>query len=353
MDLFDYVKKYGDVTFEEKEFNDVDNIVFCSLSYLDFTNTSINKKKCTLEVIGKQYLRRNFFRDIKKLGIPHKNAYKLLELCIESNRYKDIIVHDYVYSINIEKQFSAMMLRINKNLEYICYEGTDELISGWKEDMELSCLFPIPSQIDAIDYANKHIKIFGPNVIIGGHSKGGNLALVAAMYTKPLKQFRIVKVYNNDGPGLRKHEFESKEYNHIKPKYVHIVPHSSMVGILLRNDIYNVIKSTSNNIMSHAISTWVIDDDKFEEATMSKRSKELEQSIISWLENHSDEEKYRTVRTVFEALENADIHKIIEFSNLPKLIRAIRNIKNIDRESKDVLVDLIRYNFITIKNREE
>ena len=40
MDIYEYVDKYGDYTFEEKKFNEIDNLVFCSLSYLDFTYTS-------------------------------------------------------------------------------------------------------------------------------------------------------------------------------------------------------------------------------------------------------------------------------------------------------------------------
>ena len=275
MNINEYVIKYGDLTFEEKEFNDIDNLVFSSLSYLDYSLTSINRKEHTLEYIGKEYLKIYDYKEIKVLGVAQKNAYKLLELVVNTKRYKDLIVHDYVYIINKNKQFSAMMFRINSELEYISYEGTDEVISGWKEDLELACFFPIPAQIDAINYAKKHIKIRGPYVIIGGHSKGGNLALVAAMYTPQLKQFRIKKVYNNDGPGLRRKEFESGKYRRIKRKYIHIVPDSSMVGILLRNDMYDVVKSNKNNIMSHAVINWIIEDDKLVKSALSDKSKKL------------------------------------------------------------------------------
>lgn len=353
MNIFDYVKKYGNLSFEEKEFNEVDNLVFCSLLYLNYSKTSVCKKEVTLEVAGKQYLKRNFFTDIKRLGIPHKMGYKLLELAITTKRYKDIIVHDYVYKKNDDKQFCAMMFRINNNLEYICYEGTDEWISGWKEDMELSCLFPVPAQVDAINYANKHIKIFGPNIILGGHSKGGNLALIAAMYTKPLKQFRIQQIYNNDGPGLRNREFTSKEYNHIKPKYIHIIPNSSMVGILLRNDIYTVIKSTTNNILSHAVLTWVIDDDKFERSERTERSIKIENNVISWLDNHTDEERYIMVKEVFDALEQANIHKTRELGNITKFVHVIKNMKNIDKQTKDLLIELIKYYFESFRKEKE
>ena len=283
MDIFDYIEKYGDISFEEKGFNEIDNLVFCSISYLNFTDTSVNMNEHTLEYLGRQYLKLYNFKEIKRLGVPQKKGYQILEIIYKKKRYKDIILHNYIYSANINKQFSAMMFKINDNLEYMCFEGTDELISGWKEDFELSYRYPVPSQRDAIKYANKYIKIRGSDVIIGGHSKGGNLALIAAMYTKQLKQFRIKKVYSNDGPGLRTKEFNSGEYRRIKRKYVHFVPDYSIVGILLRNDVMNIIKSSKSNFMSHAIYTWVIDDDHLVRTTQSSKTKKLQENLLSWL----------------------------------------------------------------------
>ena len=75
--LFSYVLKYGDKTFKEKKFNDIDNLVFSAISYLNFTNTNINNRKKTLEEIGNEYLNRNTYRKVKKLGIAQKEAYKL------------------------------------------------------------------------------------------------------------------------------------------------------------------------------------------------------------------------------------------------------------------------------------
>ena len=341
--IFSYIKEYGEYTFSEKEFNDVDNLVFCSLSYLNFSDTSINIKNHTLEYIGNEYFKLNDFKDIKRLGIPQKNGYLLLEEVIKLRRYKNVIFHDYVYSANIDKQFSAMMFKLTRDLEYMCFEGTDELVSGWKEDFELSYKFPIPSQIDAIKYANKHIKMTGANVIIGGHSKGGNLALVAAMYTKQYKQFRVKKVYSNDGPGLRLKEFKSGEYRRIKRKYKHIVPDYSMVGIILRNDVYNVIKTTKKSILSHAVVNWVVEGDHLVDAELSESSKNLEQKLLTWLINHTDKEKESIVRDTFEVFEEANIGAFVELNNFTNIKKVIINLKNIDETTKDMLIDFFKF----------
>lgn len=342
MSIYDYVKKYGDLTFDEKPFNDIDNLVFSELAYLNYTDTSVNMSDHTIEYIAREYFKLHTYLSVRKLGVAQRDAYLLLESVSKLNRYKKIIIHDYVYSTNKNKQFSAMMFRINDSLEYMCFEGTDELISGWKEDLYMTCVFPVPAQKDAINYANKHIKIFGPNIIIGGHSKGGNLALVAGMYTKPLKQFRVLKVYNNDGPGLRLKEFKSGEYRRIKRKYMHIVPDSSRVGILLRNDIFNVVKSSRNNIFGHAIATWQINDDKLIPSTLSKKSIEIAHKVEVWFTSHTDIEKEKIASQLFESLEEANIKTYLDISDIQKLIKLVENIRNIDDETKELIKSLLK-----------
>ena len=341
MNIFDYVQKYGHLTFKEKEFNDIDNLVFCSLSYLNFTDTSININNHTIEYIGREFLSLYTFKEIKKLGIPQKNGYLLLQSVINTRRYKNIIVHDYVYTVDENKQFCAMMFRINKDTEYMCFEGTDETVVGWKEDFELSYKFPIPSQISAIKYANKHIKMHGPNIIIGGHSKGGNLALVAAMYTRQYKQFRVKKVYSNDGPGLRKKEFMSGQYRRIKRKYIHIIPEHSIVGMLLNNDNNFVVKTNTRGILSHALAYWMIQDDRLIETKISNKSIEFENNLKLWLEKNNSKEREKLVKTVFKVLEDNDIYSFAKIGGINKIIKIINGIRNIDKHTKNLMIDLI------------
>ena len=349
MDVLEYLDKFGNIDFEKRSFNDIDNLVFCSLSYLDFTYTSINKSEHTLDFIGKEYLKITDFKYVKKLGMAQRFGYKLLRKAIKLKRYKDLIVHNYVYSYDRDKQFSAMMFRINPKLEYISFEGTDELVSGWKEDFELSYKFPIPAQKDAIKYVNKYIKIKGPNVIIGGHSKGGNLALVASMYTNILKQHKIKKIYNNDGPGLRTKEFESIEYKRIKNKIIHFVPEYSIFGILLRHGTLSVIKSTKKGVFAHAVATWLVDENGLISSKLSERSNLLQENILMWLRNHSDKEKEKAVTEFFKIFEDSNVEKVFELSNIQNLRKVLSNAMNVDEHSKKLFIDLIKYNLFNIK----
>lgn len=343
--IYNYVDTYGSVLFDKKPFNDLDNVVFSYLSYLDFTNTKINNGKCNLREIGKEYLSKNVFKKVAKTGIAQKGAYKLLEIIVNKKRYKNIILSDYVYDANRDMQFSAITFNISDKLKCIYFEGTDELVSGWKEDCYMASSFPVPSQIEAIKYVNKHINIFGPRVIVGGHSKGGNLALVASMFLRSYKRFKLVSVYNNDGPGLRNNQFYSKRYNKVKSKLIHIVPDYSMVGVLLNNDVYNVIKSNKKNILAHDMATWIVNDDEFVSSELSLKSRKLEKNILYWVNTHSDEEIIRTTNNLFNVLEDEHIDDTLKLLKLRNIIRISHRFLNLDKETKDLIVELITYTF--------
>ena len=64
-----------------------------------------------------------------------------------------------------------------------------------------------------------NIKYKDKQIIVGGHSKGGNLALVASMHANILVRTQIREVLNADGPGLLDIEFYSKEFKKVLPKY--------------------------------------------------------------------------------------------------------------------------------------
>ena len=261
-----------------------------------------------------------------------KDAYQLLEILVTKKRYQEVLLSDYEYKTNRDTQFCALTFQISNNLKYICFEGTDEQISGWKEDLKLASTFPVPAHIEAVRYVNEHVSFFGPDIILGGHSKGGNLALVAGMYMKFYKSGKVI--YSNDGPGLRMKEFSSKQYQRIKKKYIHIVPNSSVVGMLLKSDKYQVVKSSKQNIFGHAMSTWQIEDDKLVPSELSYKSKRLENNVHALLELYSDEEKAEVTDYLFGVMEQADIKETFDLLNLKKLLKMKKNLKKVDTKAK-------------------
>ena len=169
------------------------------------------------------------------------------------------------------------------------------------------------------------------------------------MYIKKYKQFKIKKIYSNDGPGLRRKEFESIEYQKIKDKYIHILPSESIVGMMLRSDNYSVIKSNKKGIKAHSMINWCIKDDYLVEDKLSTMSKKLSKNLLNWLDKYNDSERKKIVNQVFKILEeeikNNDTNKI------KKALNIILKIKNIDNETKILIKDLF-INIINIKGEE-
>lgn len=343
MNLFSYVDKYGDKYFDEMPFNEVDNAIFSSLSYISFYGIVSGNRynKITIREAGARYF--EMYPDNKKYILVVKQAVKLLRYIKDTNRYGDLYLYNYVYDANDNSQFSALTIELNKNLVYVSFEGTDHLVSGWKEDFMMTYMFPIPSQKKAINYINRRFIFDRKEVILGGHSKGGNLAMVAGMYANMFVKNKIIKIYNNDGPGLLKEYYESKNYANIKDKLVHIVPNYAIVGLLLHHsDDYMVVRSSRRGVLSHDIHTWVVEDNSFMQSQLDGYSKVLDDEIINWLNKYTREERKRFVYAMFDIFEKAEIESLMEIlENKRVIFDLINEYKEVDDIDRDMLKDFI------------
>ena len=344
MTLFEYVEKYGDRNFKELEFNEVDNVILSLVSYIDFTDIVSNKSdKITLEEAGKKYFDKYSKEELKHNIFSIRSAIKLFKKIVNYRRYNTLTLHNYEKIINEKEQFGAVCIDILDDLMYVSFEGTDETIVGWKEDFLLAYKFPTPSQDDAILYLEKVAGFKNVRLIVGGHSKGGNLALISALYSSFLIKNKIIKIYNNDGPGVLKEQIDSSSFLKIKDKYVHIVPQNSIVGILLYNTNYEVITSTGLGIFGHDALKWKIDDQKFIRNELAKKSKDFETALINWLEEYNEEERKMCIDELFMILEENGINSLLDIKNekIRSIYRIIKSSNKISYDSKKMLSKLI------------
>lgn len=94
---------------------------------------------------------------------------------------------------------------------------------------------------------------------VGGHSKGGNLALYAAMMCRDSYKEQILSVYMNDGPGICPEMLDREKYLQIRDKIVRILPGFSVIGKLFEPDVEAVIiESSQKGILQHDIMNWQI-----------------------------------------------------------------------------------------------
>lgn len=356
MTIRDYIKKYGNKTFKEVEFNNVDNCLFSYLAYLNLydivSSSSINK--ISLGDVGKKFFKKYTTKQLKFNIVAVNTAIELFKEMYNSPRYKDILLYNYVYASDDEDlQFSALFIDYTEKNTYIAFEGTDALISGWREDFELSYTFPIKSHILAVNYINKKIPFFSPRqYILGGHSKGGNLALVSGMYCKKSRQKKIIRIMSNDGPGLAEKEMYSKEFKEIASRYQLIVPDQSIVGLILKQPAnYYVVKSTKKGLIAHNIINWVVYDTDFKESTLSDFSNALDDTIDLWLDTFNIEERRDFVNNFFDIFKRLNILSILDLKEkkLTSFIKIIKETKNINKKSRDMMLMFIKIFASSIK----
>lgn len=350
----DYLKKYGKYTFLEEEFNEVDNVILSLISYIRLLDIvpGINKGKITLKEASDKFFQKYTKKEIDNNMISVKNACYLFKELANTKRYQDLLLYNYYYQVTFDMQFGALCIMLPDRKVYVSYEGTDNYISGWKEDCMFTYMFPTKAQIEAVNYLDKVIGLFSKKIYIGGHSKGGHLALVASMFCKSYIRNKIINIYNNDGPGLRKKEFESKQYKRISSKLMTYVPKLCVVGFLLRHsDNYIVVDSKNKGVIQHDATSWVVNDKKFKRCEISEFSKRVENGVVSWLTKYDDKKREIFVTNLFAVLKKAEINDLNEVrkTKLNSVIKILKETKNLDKETRNMLITCFKDLYNEIK----
>ncbi len=353
--IMDYVKKYGDISFDEEEFNEVDAAILSLISYIDFSGIiGMNKKGQYLRNALDYFLTYYDLKSFAKKGVARKDIIKLCRLIKDKARYKDILLYNYVYKLGFDEQFGAITMKLPNKTVIINYEGTDHNLVGWEEDFAMCYRNLVPSERDAIKYINKSVSLFDKEVIVLGHSKGGHLSMVAGMGAILPIRIKIKKIYNFDGPGLRKEIIKSHKYKRIKDRLNYIVPNHSIVGLILRHDDnIKVVKSVKKDLSAHSIFNWEVLDYAFKDAVLSRLSKNLDSSIVMWLDSHEDCEREKIGKAIFEFLRKNGLNDVSNLIKIRTLFMLLKNSKELDNETKKVLGNFIKFNVDYMKQNKK
>ena len=344
MTIFRYIDKYGNLTFKEKPLNDIDKLIFALLSYVKYdgaiSTNSFDRR--TIKDIADKFFEDKTRTDIKTNITAIRTAIKVLDKIKDKERFKNLKMFNDVYMGDDNKQFSAVCIEINPKLIYVSFEGTDELMSGWEEDGALSYKFPIPSQSHAIRYLNFHFTLRDCKIIVGGHSKGGNLALVSSMYANFIVKNKIIEVWNFDGPGLRNKQFFTNRFNEITRKYHFVIPNTSVVGLLLRNNgNHVVVKSNALPFFSHNAATWQVGEDTFVTTELSAFSKIVDEGVTKWLQKYSAEEREEYFKCFFNVFDKNNIESLLDImKNYKLVVSIIKELGNTSDKFKEMSRDL-------------
>ena len=316
--MLDYIKEFGHVSFEERAFSEIDALVLTELEYLPLEKVVPSDENgedfVTVKEIAEymQEHKQELF-DENPMMITQER-HEVSQVIAEAPRFQSVKFFAVVseWDKDTTKQFAAVTVEVEPSVRLVIFRGTDDTLIGWKEDFLMTYSPLVAAQTDAKEYLAKQASLWGGDLMISGHSKGGNLAIYAAATQEEDVQLRIVDIFCFDSPGLYRSVLETKGYQNIVPLAMRYIPQDSLVGLMLESEVpYVIVKSNATGAMQHSAMTWEIEDGQFiKMEKLTKNSQLNDQTFKKWTESVSDEELELFWNVFFELLFAAGIDTV-------------------------------------------
>ena len=299
--LYDYVRWLGRFSFDELPMSAADAIVLCVISYFDLAPAlhegtglvsdcaaRLDDGSLSLQITGGDMGNSGIFR-----------------AAVNSKRFGEIRITDYVDILEPQTplQFSAVTFRWGDSA-FIAFRGTDETIAGWREDFMIS-FAETQSQKLARAYAERVIDGSSGHYCIGGHSKGGNLVLYAALGLSAAAWAQVDHLFLLDGPGLCPEVMDTSAVERVYDKTTRIIPEFSVIGRLFEPRVADtrIVHSSASGIMEHSLATWQVDYGPLAEVSANDRTSNAMMDVLNrWISGMSQEDRRILTDDIFDAL---------------------------------------------------
>ena len=340
--IIDYVRWRGDIPLSQVPLGEVDALVLSYLSYMPFdglVSENFSQEGTMLCDAAEYQLEHGLSSSCMMDSV--KEDCLLLEAVRDSERFGSLRLTGYVNQYDEETQFSAITFLPPVGPAFVAFRGTDSTVVGWKEDFDMSFSSEVPAQGAALDYIVRASAAISLSAILGGHSKGGNLAVYAGVFAPENVQARIECIYNFDGPGFNEQIIAGPEFRQLDMRIHTFVPQSSLIGILLWHaEPFIVVKSDAGGIFQHNPYSWQVMGGRF--ILLPERTREsrlAEDTIKNWLSALDPQERRRVIDGVYSVLSVSDgrnVADLFEGRNVRAILRAV---SSMDEETKESIVD--------------
>lgn len=317
--VFDYLEWRGDLTLRQSPMNEVDNLILSMCVFINCHGIvppyGENRSVFFPEAV---YTFTKMPEDFRAFGllIPGETE-KLAVLASHCARFRDVRLSDFVNTVDeeTETQFCAMTYHMPDGSLFVAFRGTDDTLVGWKEDMNLSFCDKVPAQEAAVRYVENIASRYPGGIRLGGHSKGGNLSIYAAVHANAAVRDRVIMAYSNDGPGFMSGVLQSEAYRTMQKKLITFIPQSSLVGAILDHDEhYHIIRSSGNGVMQHDPFSWEVHGTSFvylpERSSFGKRSA---RAARAWIADMSLDDRAFFADTVYKILRADGARTVSDF----------------------------------------
>lgn len=345
-DIFDYLHWRGDLTIKQVPLGEVDSLIFCRLAYMNFDGIvpgGFDEKPVFIQDAAQQCIadaeKKDSERDISKEDI------KLLTEIALCPRYAKMALTGYVCETDEsqEKQFAAVTILTDKRSSYTAFRGTDNTLIGWKEDFNMTFQISVPSQRAAAAYLKTAMESIGGSFYVGGHSKGGNLAVYAAAFSEDACFDRIVTVFNHDGPGFDTSVLETEGYRRAIEKTKTFVPQSSFFGLMLyHEETITVVHSNHIGIFQHDLYSWEIERDRFVyEQNVSENSTEFNEALKEWIAKLEPGTRKLLIDGLYKVVVTTQAKTFSDLFKGKNSLVLLRALKDIDEPTRELLVHAV------------
>ena len=345
--MLDYIKEFGHVSFEERAFSEIDALVLTELEYLPLEKVVPSDENgehfVTVKEIAvyMQEHKQELF-DENPMMITQER-HEVSQVIADAPRFQSLKFFGVVseWDKDTTKQFAAVTVEVEPSVRLVIFRGTDDTLIGWKEDFLMTYSPLVAAQTDAKEYLAKQASLWDGDLMISGHSKGGNLAIYAAATQVEDVQLRIVDIFCFDSPGLYRSVLETKGYQNIVPLAMRYIPQDSLVGLMLESEVpYVIVKSNATGAMQHSAMTWEIEDGQFiKMEKLTKNSQLNDQTFKKWTESVSDEELELFWNVFFELLFSVGIDTVNDLYGqfMHYVQEFLKAAGNMDEEKRELL----------------
>lgn len=344
----DYLTWRGDIPFSVDPFNEVDNLVLCIISYINFRRFPELLTRNPREAVSLRDICQKLTQEDEQLGLSQLSYIPVTQQAAQTERFAGTRMFAFEDRSDQETQFAAVTFLLPDKSVFVAFRGTDTSLVGWKEDFNMSYLSAVPAQLRAAAYTEE-IAAACPDrgLRIGGHSKGGNLAAWAAIHISAPLQDRLLAAYNNDGPGFSHDMVDSAAYRRVADKLHTYIPESSIVGILLEHaEDYAVIDSSNRSIMQHEPMSWNVEGPRFvhlgQRSPMGKVSDDL---LRQWIGSMTPQEREQFTDALFDILSMSGKTRTLEdlrAGGLAKMAALLKQYNGADEKDKKIITEIFR-----------
>ena len=345
--IMDYISWRGDLSFEQSQFNEVDNLILACFSYvnLDGISAVTKQKGIGLKKLTKEFMKLHTMKELEAdKSFIRLAPFMMMEMA-KSVRFGKCVVRNYVNDIvtEAEQQFAAMEIVLEDGTSYVSFRGTDDTIIGWKEDFNLSTGV-VPAQKRAIEYLQKISEHTDGMLRVGGHSKGGNLAIYGSVMCKSAHE-KILEIYSNDGPGFSREFQELPETKEMMPKIIRIIPEYSIIGTLLEHEKEPVIvASSSKGLLQHDGFSWEVQGPApVRRDSLNKTALRFIEILHKWIDGMDMEQKRLLIEDLFATLQASGYENLSEVQSggLKSLAAMVKRVEKFAPESRGMMQELL------------